>query len=91
MSYKRAVQILPEDLLEQIQRYIDGEFLYIPRKSNSRKRWGSGTCIRKELYQRDAKIFNDYLAGIPMQELSEKYFLSLKSIQRVIRVQKTTD
>ena len=43
MSYKKAIRILPNDLLEQVQ------------------------------------------------ELSEKYFLSLKSIQRIIREQRKTN
>ncbi|WP_082075083.1 hypothetical protein [Desulfosporosinus sp. I2] len=31
------------------------------------------------------QIYEDYLVGNSQQELSEKYFLSLKSIQRIIR------
>jgi len=88
MSYKRAVQILPDNLLEQVQEYIDGEFLYIPRKSGNKKKWGSKTSIRKELCQRDTQIYKDYLSGFSMQELTEKYYLSLKSIQRIIRMQR---
>ena len=30
MSYKKATQILPQELLIKVQEYIDGEFLYIP-------------------------------------------------------------
>jgi hypothetical protein len=41
MSYKRAIYILPNDLLEQVQEYIDGEFIYIPRKSSNKKEWGA--------------------------------------------------
>ena len=88
MSYKRAIHILPDNLLEQVQEYIDGEFLYIPRKSGNKKEWGSKTSIRKELQQRDTQIYKEYLDGNRLQELSEKYFLSLKSIQRIIREQR---
>lgn len=88
MSYKRAVNILPNDLLEQIQEYVDGDFIYIPRKSGNKRRWGSKTSTREELLQRNMQIHQDYLAGNSQQELSEKYFLSLKSIQRIIREQR---
>ncbi len=37
MSYKKAIHILPEELLELIQEYVDGEYIYIPRKSNNKK------------------------------------------------------
>ncbi len=84
MSYKRAIYILPNDLLEQVQEYVDGEFIYIPRKSGNKKEWGSKTSTRKELQQRNLQIYEDYSAGNSLQELSEKYFLSLKSIQRII-------
>jgi len=84
MSYKRAIYILPNDLLELVQEYVDGEFIYIPRKSGNKKEWGSNTPTRKELQKRNMQIYEDYLAGNSLQELSEKYFLSLKSIQRVI-------
>ena len=35
MNYKNATQILPQELLTQIQKYIDGEFIYIPRLSEN--------------------------------------------------------
>ncbi len=88
MSYKRANHIIPNALLEQVQEYVDGECIYIPRKPGNKKAWGSQTSTRKELQQRDIRIYQDYLAGNNLQTLSEKYFLSLKSIQRIIWEQK---
>ena len=88
MSYKRVIHILPDDLLEQIQEYVDGESIYIPRKSDNKKEWGSKTSARQELQHRNMQIYDDYLKGAIPQELSEKYFLSLKSIQRIIREQR---
>ena len=32
MSYIKEIDVLPEELLELIQNYIDGEYIYIPRK-----------------------------------------------------------
>ena len=85
MSYKKAIEILPNHLLEQIQKYVDGEFIYIPRRSGNKKDWGTNTSIRNELHQRNMNIYKDYLLCNSIQELSEKYFLSVKSIQRIIR------
>lgn len=88
MSYKKAIYILPDDLLEQVQKYVDGEFIYIPRKSCNKKDWGTNTSTRNELQLRNSQINKDYLAGNSMQVLSEKYFLSLKSIQRITKNQR---
>ena len=37
MGYIRAEQILPLELIELIQQYVDGENIYIPRKADSRQ------------------------------------------------------
>ena len=39
MSYIRADEILPKELLEAIQQYIDGQTIYIPRKE--KRKWGA--------------------------------------------------
>lgn len=88
MGYLRAEEILPIEIIELIQQYVDGENIYIPRKESNRQAWGAGTQIRQELLQRDRQIYQDYLAGSRTEELADKYFLSEKSIQRILRVQK---
>ena len=40
MKYINAAEILPEKLLREIQTYIDGDVLYIP-KTSAKKVWGS--------------------------------------------------
>ena len=35
MAYRNIKEILPSYLLEEVQNYIDGEYIYIPRKSNN--------------------------------------------------------
>lgn len=90
MSYNKVMYILPNDLIEKVQEYIDGEFIYIPRKSSNKKEWGARTSTRQELYKRNTQIYEEYLAGRSSQDLSGKYFLSVKSIQRIIRKQKNS-
>lgn len=85
MSYKRAEEILPMEMIELIQQYVDGESIYIPRKEGERLDWGARTTAREELRERNEGICRDYRLGVSAAELSEKYFLSLKSIQRIIR------
>ena len=85
MSYIRAEEILPIEVIELIQQYVDGENIYIPRKAAHRQAWGEGTQIRQELLLRNRQIYKDYLAGSRTSELACKYFLSEKSIQRILR------
>ena len=88
MGYIRAEEILPNEVIELIQQYVDGESIYIPRKTAHRQAWGAGTQTRQELLIRDRQIYNDYLAGSRTSELACKYYLSEKSIQRILRKQR---
>ena len=85
MSYRKAEEILPMEIIELIQRYVDGENIYIPRKNQQRREWGNSTKMRQELKDRNRSIFYDYHQGYSVHELSDKYFLSEKSIWRIIR------
>ncbi|MBD5459345.1 MAG: hypothetical protein HDR26_00150 [Lachnospiraceae bacterium] len=85
MGYIRAEEILPIEVIELIQQYVDGESIYIPRKAANRQAWGAGTQIRQELLTRNRQIYMDYLAGSRISELACKYCLSEKSIQRILR------
>jgi hypothetical protein len=40
MSYVNATDVLPKILIEEIQRYVDGQLLYIPRKNENSLSWG---------------------------------------------------
>ena len=49
MAYAKASEVLPRQLLEAIQHYVDGAYLYIPRRRENRKRWGEGKEARRIL------------------------------------------
>lgn len=85
MGYAKAFDILPAEMVWQIQQYIDGGVLYIPRKEACRKAWGAGTCTKRELAQRNARIYSDFKTGVPIVQLAQTYHLAEKSIQRILR------
>ena len=85
MSYIKAEEILPEDLIRQIQNYVDGVYIYIPRKPGTRHTWGQKTEYRTELKIRNDRIRNDYVSGESVTALSRKYHLSEKSIRRILQ------
>ena len=86
MSYIRADKILPKELLEAIQQYVDGQIIYIPRKE--KQEWGSGTSAKEFFRERNERIYKAYQEGISKEELSRRFSLSGKSIQRILRNQK---
>lgn len=88
MSYKKANDILPCTLLSAVQQYIDGEYIYIPRKENNKLSWGENTETRNTLRKRNREIFAKRLAGCSVSELAEQYFLSTKTIYKIIKAEK---
>lgn len=85
MSYKRADEILPENILEILQMYVSGETIYVPNKKACRKKWGSATGTSESLRMRNEQIFSQYQEGISIKELAQNYYLAEKSIQRILR------
>ncbi len=90
MSYIKAEDILPEDILKLVQNYVDGKLLYVPKKTSIRDGWGSVSGTKEYYAKRNAQICKDYENGTGFCELTEKYFLSKKSIQRIIRNNSTS-
>lgn len=86
MSYIRADEILPKELLEELQQYADGQLIYIPRKE--KQEWGSGTSAKKYFRERNERIYRAFREGISEEELAHRFSLSGKSIQRILRKQK---
>jgi len=89
MSYIKAEIILPKELLTMIQEYADGQYLYIPKKSDNRKVWGENTDSKYKVKLRDTEIYNKYKDGASASGLAEEYYLSIKSIQRIILKEKS--
>lgn len=88
MKYEKAQNILPQSIIEIIQNYTDGGYIYIPRKNENKKSWGENTETKKYLEIRDKEIFNKYLIGMSISELSHEYFLTEGSIRRILRKQR---
>ena len=82
MQYKNASTVLPQELIEVIQEYVQGEYLYIPIKN--RLQVAEPTEYVVELQKRDAHIYNQYLEGVTNKKLASMYHLSESSIRRII-------
>lgn len=91
MSYIKATDVLPEELVNLIQNFIEGEYIYIPRKEGNRKAWGELTKSKQETFKRNLEIYEKYKTGVSIKTLCEIYYLSPKSIQRIIRKNRKDD
>lgn len=82
MKYKNAIGVLPQDLIDAIQQYVQGEYIYIPVKDRIEST--SLTEYAMELQKRDEHIYTKSLEGITNRTLSKTYSLSESSIRRII-------
>lgn len=85
MGYIRAEEVLPSEILLLVQQYVDGQMIYIPRKEGCRRDWGSETETKNALKIRNQQIYAEYQNGAGIDELAEKFHLTEKSVQRILR------
>ncbi|MCM1191015.1 MAG: CD3324 family protein [Butyrivibrio sp.] len=85
MGYKRADDVLPESILKSLQRYVSGETIYVPKGNADRKKWGSNTDANEKLRQRNEQILEQHRKGVGVKELAKEYYLTEKSIQRILK------
>jgi len=83
MRYQNAENILPPDLLLALQQYAEGEIIYVPKRGKRTRR--KENAYLAELTRRNHEILSDYRQGISRKELAARYFLSEKSIERILR------
>lgn len=84
MCYKNGKDVLPAKLLKELQKYIQGEILYIPKEGNIRKAWGENNGTRQLIRERNMEIYKFYKSGDTITLLSESYNLSEDSIRKII-------
>ncbi len=89
MKHIKAKNVLPQEVIKIIQEYIDGDYIYIPRKNINQKSWGEKNGIKEELNKRNIEIFNRFIEGITVKGLAEEYYLSEQSIRRIVNQQNT--
>lgn len=85
MSYVNAEDVLPKVLVEEIQKYVDGQLLYIPRKNENFLSWGEKCGTKEKMARRNQTIVSRFYSGKTISELSEAYYLSEKRIRGIIQ------
>ncbi len=83
--YINAEDVLPKDLLQKVQDYVQGTEIYIPKKPERYLGWGEKNSVRRQLDLRNRQIVQDFTRGASIETLMEKYHLSYDSFKRIIR------
>lgn len=84
MAYVKATAILPEELISEIQKYVHGETIYIPKLEVSHQKWGSRSGARKFIDDRNASIKGAFKDGKSIDELADHYHLSIETIKKIV-------
>lgn len=84
MSNIKAKSILPDELMKEIQKYIQGETIYIPKIKSNYQSWGSSSGARRTISERNASIKKAYKNGSSIEELVEAYYLAPDTIKKII-------
>lgn len=84
MIYKNGRDLLPPSLLKELQKYVNGEVIYVPKLSEQRARWGELSGARKQLAERNAEIRRLHADGWTVADLERKYHLTGESIRKIV-------
>ena len=83
MKYQKGIEVLPSHLLEEVQKYVDGTLLYIP-KATKKVGWGCLSGTRESLDERNKQIVKAFKRGQTIGQLSEDYYLSEDTIKKIV-------
>ena len=84
MKYINANTILPDMLVEELQKYVQAGHIYISAKAEQHKSWGELSRYQRELEKRNEIIVEKYRKGISINELAKEYYLSIYAIRKII-------
>lgn len=83
MKYLNAADVLPEELLKEVQEYVKGDLLYIPNDKRQ-IRWGEKSGSRSYFLKRNNDIKKMYKDGYSISEISDLYGLAFDTIKKIL-------
>ncbi|MCY7779805.1 CD3324 family protein [Bacillus haynesii] len=84
MAYVKASAVLPEKLISEIQEYVQGETIYIPKPDSARQKWGARSGARKLIDERNDSIKKAFKNGDSIERLAGEYHLSVETIKKIV-------
>lgn len=83
VKYRKASEVLPDELLKEVQKYVSGEALYFP-KHQDRQKWGENTGASNYYKRRNHEIKEKFSQKVSVEALADEYNLSVESIRKIV-------
>ena len=83
MKYINAADVLPVELLKEVQAYVNGDLLNVPN-DNGQKRWGEKTGSRTYYLKRNNEMKKKYKEGKSISEISDLYGLAFDTVKKIL-------
>jgi len=84
LRYRNGKDVLPPELLDELQKYLCGEMLYVPKRDEAKAAWGQLSGSKEHVHTRNARIAARYKSGSSVTELIGEFCLSEASIRKII-------
>ena len=84
MKYVKAQTVFPEYLLAEMQKYIQGELVYIPKSPANYNKWGSKSGSRNALAHRNENMTRAFKAGTSIAQLADAYCLAEDTVRKIV-------
>jgi Mor family transcriptional regulator len=79
----KGKDVLPARLLKEIQEYVEGSLVYIPKKSN-KAGWGYLSGARESIDQRNKRMINLFECGKSIGDLAKQFHLGEDTIKKIV-------
>lgn len=83
MRYINAAEVLPEKLLKELQHYIEGDVIYVPKVS-AKKEWGAVSGSKEFYLERNCEIKRLFKEGCSVEMLAKQFGLAYNTIRNII-------
>lgn len=83
MKYVNANTVLPSALVEELQKYIQAEYLYVPAKNEQRRAWGELSGYKEEICKRNERIVSEFRDGETITSLAERYIFLYMLLEKL--------
>jgi len=84
MKYVKAQTVFPQSLLEEVQKYVQGTIVYIPKPPTSHKTWGANTGAKNATAKRNEHMVQAFRKGTSIPQLAELYSLAEDTIKKIV-------
>ena len=84
MKYIKAEDVFPESLLQEMQKYIQGKYIYIPKSPGNYEKWGAYTGGKNMTAQRNKEMVQAFRIGASISQLAELYNLAEDTVKKIV-------